>query len=207
MKKNRNWFLFLFAFAATGFASSASAQLYLGGGAGQSHLTGVSGAGTTAGVPFSVSTQQRRNAWQAFGGYQFTPNWGIELQYSFLGSRKGNATAGGVSGTMPVAEANQWGLAATGTLPLNKEFYLMGKLGASRNHIDGSTITLAGVTVGTVRSTKTRLLLGGGVGYDFTKNWGVRLEYENFGKFSSTGSPNGGAIKGSEWMLGLKYGF
>lgn len=46
-------------------------------------------------------------------------------------------------------------------------------------------------------------LIGVGVNYSMTKNIGLRLEYEDFGKLSDAGSNN----KGRNLGLSLKYGF
>ena len=92
-------------------------------------------------------------------------------------------------------------------MPLSNKFYLLGKLGVSRNEIDNVSATVGGVTITASGARKTDLLAGLGVGYNFNKNVGVRFEYENFGKFSSTGGVGGSAIKGDNWGISLKYAF
>ena len=44
-----------------------------------------------------------------------------------------------------------------------------------------------------------------GVGYSMTKNLGLRLEYEDFGKLSNVSSGNNS--RGTNLGLGLKYAF
>ena len=208
--KISNLRLALLALSLATLSSAASAQFYVGGGVGTSKSTGFNGTtAVTATTNATVTGDKNQTSWKLYGGYQFTPTWGLEAQYANLGNRSVPFTfSGAVVGTGTAsARAQQFSLAATGTLPLSNNFYLMGKLGASRNSIG----TISG-SVGTVSFTsngtnKTDLLAGVGVGYNFNKNWGARVEYENFGKFSSNGGVNGNAIKADNWSISVKYAF
>lgn len=142
-------------------AFPASAQLYLGAGAGE------------------AKTDSHETSWKLYGGYQITPTWGIELGYNDLGKYRG-------------ADIESWSLAGTGTIPLNERWSLLGKLGATDNRPDAP---------GT--GNHTAVLLGVGVGYSLSKNVGLRLEYEDFGKLSDAG----GSSRGRNVGLSLKYGF
>ena len=103
-------------------------------------------------------------------------------------------------------KANEWGFAGTGTIPFGSGFYGFGKLGFSSNHVSiGNACTPANCVSATGGGNKTDLLAGLGAGYDITKNIGVRLEYENFGKLATI--QNGSSIKGENWALSLKYSF
>jgi OOP family OmpA-OmpF porin len=183
-------------------AAPASAQWYAGVGVGsaQAKLGSFSPA---TGVNVNGNSN-RDTSWKLYGGYQFTPNWGLELQYSDLGRFNYNVSAGALSGN-GTYKADQWSLAGTGTLPLNQNFYLFGKLGFSANHVSSSNVTVGGVTVTSSSGNKTDLLAGLGAGYNFNKNIGIRLEYENFGKLANV--QNGGSIKGDNWAVSLKYSF
>ena len=188
----------------------ASAQWYAGAGVGSGNATGFNGSeAVTATTNVTISGGTRATSWKLYGGYQFTPNWGVEAQYTDLGKRSATATfSGAVVGSAGLnASASQWGIAGTGTMPLSNNFYLLGKLGVSRNEIDNVTATFGGVTYSGSGTSKTDLLAGLGVGYNFNKNVGVRFEYENFGKFSSNGGVGGSAIKGDNWGISLKYAF
>ena len=188
----------------------ASAQWYAGAGVGSSNVTGINGSGAaTATTNFTISGGTRATSWKLYGGYQFTPNWGVEAQYTDLGKRSPTLTIsgpGGGSGGLNVSPS-QWSIAGTGTMPLSNNFYLLGKLGVSRNKIDNATVTVGGITVSGSGTRKTDFLAGLGVGYNFNKNIGVRFEYENFGKFSSNGGVGGSSIKGDNWGISLKYAF
>ena len=149
------------AFSAAIVAEPASAQMYLGAGVGAS------------------KTDTDENSWKLYGGFQFSPTWGLELGYTDLGRYRGS-------------DIESWSLAGTGTLPLGARWSLLGILGAASNRPN-----FAGA------SNHTGLLVGVGVGYSMTRNLGLRLEYEDFGKLSNVGSGNNS--RGSNLGLGLKY--
>ena len=192
-------------------AIPASAQWYAAVGVGSSSITGMNGSGAvTATTNGTISGFSNETTWKLYGGYQFTPNWGLEAQYTDLGKRSGTLTlSGAVVGTAGLsASASEWGLAGTGTIPLSNNFYLMGKLGASRNRTDNVTATIGAVSLAGNAQNKTGLLAGLGIGYNINKNLGIRLEYEDFGKFSSNGGINGtSSIRADNWAISLKYAF
>jgi len=192
------------------FSSTASAQFYLGAGAGESHISGADGSTVVAGVPATGTGGNKwQGMWKLYGGYQFTPNWGVEGQYSDLGRRTYNVQLGAPInlGGSAKFKTDEWGLAATGTLPLSNGFSLLGKLGATRNHVGGGNLTIAGIPFATGGSNKTSLLAGIGAGYDINKNFGVRLEYENYGKISSNGFLGNSSVKADSVSISLKYSF
>lgn len=186
--------------AATFAALPACAQVYVGIGIGSAKTSGINGS--SGGL--SVSGDASKTSWKLLGGYQFTPNWGAEFQYTDLGNRGVSGTAGGLTASGST-NAYQWSLAGTGSLPLSSGFSLLGKLGATRNHIGGGNICLGANCANLGSSDRTDFLTGFGLGYSFTKNFGLRAEYENFGKLSKDGA--GGSIRADNWALSLKYSF
>lgn len=128
----------------------------------------------------SAKNDGREDSWKLYAGYQFNPTWGVEAAYTDLGKYRG-------------ADVESWSVAGTGTMPLNERWALIGKLGASANRPDAA---------GT--SDHTDVLVGLGVGYSFTRNVGMRLEYEDFGKLTDAG---GGDSRGRNVTLSLKYSF
>lgn len=196
------------AIAGVFVAAPASAQWYLGGGigAGQAKLGSQSASAGTTTVTVQGNTDWNTSG-KIFGGYQFTPNWGVEGQYVYLGKSNFSATSnnGTVSGNGSF-NAQSWGIAATGTLPLSNSFYLMAKLGAAFNHVDninGCATGPGGTACVGGNDNKTDLLVGAGAGYNFTPNWGLRVEYENFGKMAK----NVGDVKGQNFAVSVKYSF
>lgn len=187
------------AVAATFVATAASAQGYVGLGVGSSKISGADG-NAGGGVTLSGGNANKTSI-KVYGGFQFTPTWGLEGQYTDLGSRNLTATLGGaVVGTGSV-KANQFSIAGTGTLPLASNFSLLGKLGLSANRASVSGLG------GSSSANKTDMLIGVGVSYSITPKMAVRLEYEDFGKFSKDGGVNGGAIRANNVSIGLQYAF
>ena len=152
------------AILAACLAAPAAAQMYVGAGIGGS------------------KTDSTETSYKLYGGYQFTPNWGIELGYNDLGRYLGS-------------NIEAVTLAGTGTILMGPNWSLLGKLGATMNkaHFPGAG------------DHRNGLLVGVGVGYSFTKNVGVRLEYEDFGKLTSNGTGNNS--RGNNVGLSIKYSF
>lgn len=178
------------AVAAAFMAAPAFAQGYVGLGLGSSrtnglNIVGVDGGNTSKGLS------------KVYGGYQFSPNWGVEAQYSDLG-RRDLTTAGVKLGDF---KASQFSIAGTGTLPLTSGFSLLGKIGISANSFQGSA--------GLGASNSTSALVGVGVAYNFTPALSARLEYEDFGKLGNYNAGVGatGSVKANGYSVSLKYAF
>ena len=189
------------ALATAFLALPASAQWYAGVGAGSSRATGADGtfSGTTI-----TGGNSSKSSYKIYGGYQFTPTWGTELQYTDLGTRNFQLTNPGITGTgTGNFRASQYSIAGTGTLPLgNSAFSLLGKLGISANRSNGSVTAPFIVS----NQNKSDLLVGVGVQYKITPQLSARLEYEDFGKFSSNSATNG-VIRVNNYSLNLQYAF
>ena len=126
-------------------------------------------------------TDTDETSYKLYGGYQFSPNWGAELAYNDLGRYRN-------------ANIESWTLAGVGTLPLGAQWSILGKLGVAANRT-----RFAGTT------NNKDVLLGVGVGYNFSKQFGLRLEYEDFGKLSNQGGGNNS--RGSNLGLSMRYTF
>jgi len=176
--------------AAAFVAAPAFAQGYIGLGFGSSSTNGINAGGVNGG-------NTNKGMVKVYGGFQFTPNWGLEAQYSDLGNRDLTNAANVRIGDY---KASQLSIAATGTLPLTSAFSLMGKLGISGNSIRGSA--------GLGTSNATSALIGVGVSYSFTPALSARLEYEDFGKLGNYNNVAGtGSVKGNAYSISLKYAF
>lgn len=177
------------AVAVAFVAAPAFAQGYIGAGFGSSKISGID-SGTISGGNAS------KGMTKIYGGFQFTPNWGLETQYSDLGSR--NVTdAGAPAGSF---RTSQLSIAGTGTLPLNSSFSLLGKLGVSANRVNAS----AGI--GSVKNASS-VLIGVGVSYNITPVLSTRLEYEDFGKIGTFTGPPDITARANGYSLSLKYKF
>jgi len=102
-------------------------------------------------------------AWRILGGYQFNKNLAVELGYTDLGE----ASAPGAS-----VEATAFEVVAVGSWPFTPQFSAYGKVGLYRGETDA---TAPGVSAS---ESNTDLTYGIGVRWDFSKNLGLRAEYQ-----------------------------
>ena len=143
--------------AATLLAGSAAAQLR----APDSGFYGGFGLGRTDSSQ-GGAIDNKDDAWKLFGGYQFNRYFGAELGYTDLGK----VTLPGVS-----LDSKAWHASAVGSLPLAERFAFTGKLGLAQ------TETRVG---GFGSDHNTDPMYGLGLRYDFTRQIGIRGEWERF---------------------------
>jgi len=157
-------------------------KLLMAGAVAGAILAGPAGAQMYVGLGAGASrTDTNETSYKLYGGYQFTPNWGAELAYNDLGRYRN-------------ANIESWTLAGTGTIPLGMQWSVFGKLGVAANRS-----RFAGTT------NYRDVLVGVGVNYILSKNVGLRLEYEDFGKLSNQGA--GGNSRGNNLGLSVNYRF
>lgn len=193
---------------------AAEAGWYMGGSVGRTNtkFTNVDFAFNEAGT--TESKDNTKTGGKGFVGYDFNKNWGIEGGYTSLG--KPEYKYAGRSNGRDSQTLNSWSLAAKGTLPLNNQFDLFAKLGVTNNKASSSTTT-SGVTVLNLSASKNRsdVLAGVGAAYNFDRNFSLRLEYENYGKFGNqvtqgVAVPVPGQTGRSStdmWSVGVSYKF
>jgi len=158
-------------------AVSAQAQvsgsgLYVGGSLGQARVKG----GDFPGI------DSNKAAGKLYGGYDFTPNFGLELGYAQMGDFSYNVGS---------VKANGYFLDAVGKFPFAPQWSGLARLGAFQGKLDGGGVSDRG------NSWKA----GAGVQYDLTQNAAVRAEYERY-KFNVMGSPTADMM-----TVGLNYRF
>ena len=155
--------------------SQASAQgFYIGGSVGQSDMDD----GNTTGLITSGSVDGSDTGYKIFGGYEFNKHFGLELAYVDLGKASYSGTFFGAPVTGGTVET--WGLnfSAVGTLPLGSNFALFGKVGFFTWESKASDVT-GGVPF-SGKDDGTDVSYGLGASYNFTKNFGIRAEWERF---------------------------
>ncbi|MGA7748640.1 MAG: outer membrane beta-barrel protein [Gallionella sp.] len=127
-------------------------------------------------------------AYNGLVGYQFNKYFGAEVQYTGFGSITGQ---GGGS-----HDISGYGLNVVGTYPFNDQWSVFLRLGAADTTIktvnNGSDVSRTDVTWG----------IGGQ--YNFTPNWGLRVDYDSYGVGSSS---NIGTATTSLASLGVVYKF
>jgi len=157
-------------------ASQASAQgFYIGGSVGQSNFDDSNAIPDliTSGTVDSTDT-----GYKIFGGYQFNQHFGLELAWVDLGKATYSGAFLGASVTGGTVETSGLNFSAVGTLPLGSNFALFGKVGFFTWESKASDVT-GGVPF-SGKDDGTDVSFGIGASYNFTKNFGVRAEWERF---------------------------
>lgn len=155
------------------------------------------GAGAAA-----PSKESRQQAWRLLAGYQFTPGLGMEAAI-------GDTPRGPVSGLGLSSGGDlrlrSWALAGTGSLPLSRSWSLLGKVGVGSARGDlAATSSLPGAFAPMPfgQAPRSDTFLGLGLGYNLSRSFGLRLEYESYGGQLGLNNP-----RGDNWALSLKYSF
>ena len=167
-------------------AMAQDSGFYIGGSGGQGRPTWDT-AGAFPGV--AVAVDSSNSAWKVFGGYQFNKNLGVEASYVSLGTFN---VSNGASIDLYGA-----GIAVVGTLPLGKDFSLLGRGGVNRMR---ERINPFGVADNTTSPT-----FGAGVKYDINANWNARVEAERILRMGSNN--NTISSDANVYTLGIGYKF
>lgn len=155
-------------------ASPASAQAYLGGSIGQSDIDDQIATGLITGG----SVDGTDTAFKIFGGYMFNRHFGLEAAYVDLGEASYSGNFLGFPVTGGRVEVTGLNVSALGALPIGERFCLFGKIGLFMWEAEASDTT-GGVPF-SAQQDGTDLSFGIGLGYQFTRNLGVRAEWEMF---------------------------
>ena len=166
------------AIPATAAAQQSAGGGYVGFGFGQTTIDGF--CSETNDVIFFLGgtpggCDEKDSGFKIFGGYRVNPNFAIEGSYFDYGDATARATFPGGPLTL-TGEATAFGVAAVGILPVSPQFSLFGKLGILMTDVKATAVGPAGV--GTGSDDETGLHFGIGAMFDFTRNLGLRLEWE-----------------------------
>lgn len=182
--------------AATVAAPAFAGDFYVVGSVGQATMdlnkSEIDNSLTSAGVTgLSSSLDKTDTAYKIQLGYQFNQNVAVEGGYIDLGKGKYSATFTGGTGTAN-AKASGVNVAVLGILPINEAFSAFAKLGVidAKVKTDVSATGPGGSASASASSTKLKTTWGIGASYQFSKQVGVRVEYEQFKKLgdaSTTG--------------------
>jgi OOP family OmpA-OmpF porin len=189
---NKKALIAVLGVSAAAFALPAAAQgmsaVYIGGGLGQSKFKGacdgVSGTG--------VSCDDKDTSFKIFGGYQLNRNFAGELGYTDLGKAKASGPGGSTE-----LSATAWELSAVGLFPVMDALSIFGRLGGywGEGKLSGSGASGS--------KTTTNLTFGLGLQYDFTKNLGVRGEWQRYSKVKVKDDASGTEDSGDIDVLGI----
>lgn len=159
-------------------------------GAAAAHAEGLSIGGSLASTKWKgddiggLSTDKSATGGKIYGGYSFTPNFGLEAGYATFGKFK--SAAGSL-------KADGFYADAVGTLPLGNGFSALGRVGVFNGKLDSS---LGGDDRG------TSYKVGAGVQYDFDPKLGIRGEWERY-RFDALGTKSNADMV----SVGLNYKF
>ncbi len=176
------------ALAMCGTASAATPGWYLGVGAGESDADVSSGDVNQdmaeAGITGTSSVDDTDTAWKIFAGYQYNRYLGVEVGYVDLGEIDVDAITTAPTAATIKADVETQGVALSvvGSYPINDKFSVFGRVGAFYWDTEASA---AAVVSGAVAKASEDddgidLLFGAGAEYGFTRNIGVRLEWERY---------------------------
>lgn len=138
------------------------------------------------------------------GGYQFSPNWGAEINYGSYGkASRGDGYGIGwwipwFAGTSESWTLDGFQIVGTGAYPVADKFSLLGRVGVIRTTlvVDGAGYNF--------RSSTTRLTCGIGAQYDFNNRFAVRALYSDLGE---AGSNETAKLKLKSYSVGVLYKF
>jgi OOP family OmpA-OmpF porin len=168
---------------------AAQAQSYIGASAGGSvQKYSIDGSG---------SDTLHETAYKVFGGYHFTPNYGLEAAYVDFGHA--DAAASGVRATL---KPTAFYIAMTGNYQIAPQFSVSAKAGITQNHIKAE-LSSADASASD-NQNRTTGMVGVGASYQFTKNIEGVVEYEYFDKALNQDGAN---LKLSLFSVGLRYAF
>lgn len=156
-------------------SSAPSTPYYLGGSLGSSSWRGqVNG----------VDGSDGGSSYKVYGGYQFTPNYALELSSVRLGYQR--------DGAGNQAFARGYSVDGVGLLPLGNNFSLLGRVGLA----DMKTLTTAGSDHGLA------LKVGAGVQYQLNPRTALRAEWERYRLDAFNAHPSA-----DNFTVGVKFGF
>lgn len=114
-------------------------------------------------------------AWKIFGGYKFTPNFGVEGAYTDMGTYSSTTKTSRTA--IYHADATAFSVAGIASAPVADNFELFGKLGMARWERESQKDTSDS---NTTIDEGTDLLIGAGAQFNVTENIGIRGEVEHY---------------------------
>jgi OmpA-OmpF porin, OOP family len=127
-------------------------------------------------------------------GYRFSPYIAAELGYTSFGDS--TITSGSDWVTMKLSSFHP---AVVGSYPINAQFSVFGKLGVAMNSEKYTT----NLPVSTSSYSQNSTYLGFGGQYNFSQQFGMRLQYESFGDFDNVPPP----CSATAVSVGVVYNF
>ena len=165
------------------FSASAHAQwmkssdqlgFYVGGGVAGAKVDKLC---SDIGLTTVTGCDDKDNSWKVSAGYQFHPNFAVEVGYVDLGKYSVTGTVGAVP-VVASAKIKAFEFLALGIFPFTSQLSGYVKAGGYRWDSDVGGLTGINPVGGT--SNGTDLTAGVGVKYDLNRNVALRLEYQRY---------------------------
>jgi opacity protein-like surface antigen len=123
----------------------------------------------------ALTCDRSGTAWKLYGGQMFHPNFGAQAEIVRLGRARFSGSL--ADSTVASGELKGEGIGLYGLAVAREGIWsVFGKAGLLTSRMSG-TVRVADLGT-TQRETHTHFGWGAGVGVDWTKNFGARLEYE-----------------------------
>lgn len=203
----------LAALLISGQAAAQSSGWYIGGGTGTAKAKFERGdfTGLETG-PYTADDSDF--APRIFGGFRVAPNLALEVGIASLGRYRHRFAAG--SGTAIYHyDASAATVAMNANLPLAGGVSVNGRLGAAfteanlRLAVDNGTATIPSCSSSwwydECTSSKTNVFWGLGAQLDINPRWGIRLDYDNYGKVGE--EFESGRAKIETWSANVVFRF
>lgn len=184
-------------------AQDTNKGAYVGFSAGQTRVNFDTAPLILGGLP--VTYDNSSGAWKAFGGYQFNKYFAAELHYVRFGDYNVFVTTA-IGPQFTNIQITGWGAALVGTLPLGKDFSLLGRLGETRVRESRGNCNICQAPVSAASDNTWSPTVGIGIKYDFNPNWSARVEAERYTKIGSSSNNTFGASI-NLYTAGMAYKF
>jgi OOP family OmpA-OmpF porin len=157
-------------------------------------------------IPAGVSCDDSGSAYSIFGGYQFIKFIGVEVGYVDLGKAGASTSAPGMSETL---KGRGFELLGVGTLPIGSRFEMYVKAGVYLMDVE---YACSGCTsISSLSETASELTYGLGAMFSFSKNIGLRAQYQRYLDVGFDTAIGSAAIKAKgdvdSFTLGLLFRF
>lgn len=184
---------FLSAMAASPAWADSTGKMYIAGDLGAANFTNATLLFQNGGQ----ATFPNPGVIRIAGGFHFSPMMALEVGYTIFGDSIITVPAGSFT-----LQARSLHVSAIGSLPLNPQFDLTGKIGLTNNSYNlnttGGAVVLAGAN-----SSQSDILLGIGAQLHLNSQMTLRAQYENYGKFDNFAQP----LSASTISIGMVLNF
>ncbi len=153
-------------------------------------------SGVDYGYATNMNGEGYKQSAKIFGGYDFTPMWGIEAGYTDLRNANATFTIGPAAGTASADDKRTY-IAGKATFPLNDKFSMYGKLGVGHRKSEFKS-NIMGYNDST---SSTGAYAGIGAQFNLSKQVALSMEYERYSKKTEFGA------KPDAFTIAARYNF